>query len=643
MGTQWFIDGRKAAARDVAECLALSRQHLRRVAQMEREASERDADARKVGRALRKALINGRGRFPIGCFLPKASGTRKSSGRQQAFEQLLGLNHPKRLKPAGGGLSSFHCKFTGRGLGNHRRATGRPYKRGEAVRAVQYIFREDARELPGGGIVSNISQDPDIIAGLFAGLEELELAGGRTNGNVFMSLVVSLPYELEAEQRLHALADVCRPFADARLPHAGVLHAPDPDGDPRNFHAHVILSWRPFQHLDDGQVAFADTTLAERNTPEGHLAFRQSVAEALNAAMAKAGKPRRFTAESNAARGLKPVPRGEGKSTPGKKHSERREKKREACVAEREAQNRRIAALQRIGAVAQSVKERPMDDRATRLSLHRDLDQLITTSLAEVRAEDARRATETPAVSHEKPLPKPASSDLIIARGDEQSSVDSAVAAPTPSPPQKVDDDGGRDPSKVFAELKPEAEVGADMLPQFRADRPSTESERATMLGKLQKKKTKPQKKSAESAPQPEGNTNHDRIEEYSRAGPEHPGHTDALRSGAHQASFVGSVGGGSGLRALGMGSRPLAPEGLLPETGSDDVRSRTAKGTLGLRTARGEQRAKGMKRKPPEKTFNNEEGAVAPPPVHPSELSKGPATSDQFLDAVQRDRGGRE
>ena len=642
MGMQWFIDGRKAAERDVAECLALSRQHLRRVAQMEREAAERDADAREVGRALRKALINGRGRFPIGCFLPKASGTRKSSGRLQSFEQLLGLNHPKRLKPAGGGLSSFHCKFTGRGLGNHRRATGRPYKRGEAVQAVRYILREDARELPGGGIVSNISQDPDIIAGLFAGLEELELAGGRTNATVFMSLVVSLPYELEAEQRLHTLADVCRPFADAGLPHAGVLHAPDPDGDPRNFHAHVILSWRPFQHLDDGQVAFADTTLSERNTPEGHFVFRQSVAEALNAAMAKAGKPRRFTAESNAARGLKPVPKGEGKSTPGKKHSERREKKREAHEAERDAQNRRIIALQRIGAVAQSVKDRSMDDRATRLSLHRDLDQQITTSLAEVRAEDARRATETPAVSHEKPLPKPASPAPNTARGNEHWSVNDAVAAPTSSP-QKLDDCEGRDLSKVPPEFKPEGEVDADMLLQFRAQRPLTESVRATMLGKLQKKKTKPQRKLARSAPQPEGNTDHDRIEKYSRAGPEHPRHTDAVRSGAHQASFVGSVGGVHGLRALGMDSRPLAPKGLLPETGRDDVRRRTAKRTLGLRTARGEEGAKGLKRKPPEKTFSKEKGTVAPPPVHPSELSKGPATSEQFLEAVQRDRGGRE
>ena len=641
MGMQWFIDGRKAAERDVAECLALSRQHLRRVAQMEREASERDADARKVGRALRKALVNGRGHFPIGCFLPKASGTRKSSGRQQSFEQLLGLNHPKRLKPGGGGLSSFHCKFTGRGLGNHRRATGRPYKRGEAVRAVQYIFREDARELPGGGIVSNISQDPDIIAGLFAGLEELELAGGRTNATVFMSLVVSLPYELEAEQRLHALADVCRPFADAGLPHAGVLHAPDPDGDPRNFHAHVILSWRPFQHLDDGQVAFADTTLSERNTPEGHFAFRQSVAEALNAAMAKAGKPRRFTAESNAARGLKPVPKGEGKSTPGKKHSERREKKREVHEAEREAQNRRIAALDRISAAARSVRDWPLDDRAARLSLYRYLDHQITTSLAEVRGQDARRTTEKRAVSHEKHLPEPASSDPIIARGNEQSSVDGAVTAPTSSPPQKVDDDEGREPAKASPQV--EATADTDEAPQFPAERPSTERERATMLGKLQKKKTKPQRKSARSAPQPEGNTDHDRIEEYSRAGPEQSRHTDAVRSGAHQASFVGSVGGVHGLRALGMDSRPLAPEGLLPETGRDDVRRRTAKRTLGMRTARGEEGAKGMKRKPPEKTFNNEEGAVAPPPVHPSELSKGPATSEQFRDAVQRDRGGRE
>jgi hypothetical protein len=643
MSTQWFIDGRKAALRDVIESLALSRQHLRRVALMEREAAERDAEARKVGRAIRKALADGRGRFPIGCFPPKVSGTQKSSGRQRAFEQLLGLNHPKRLKPRGGGLSSFHCKFTGRGLGDHRRATGRPYKRGEAVQAVRYILREDARELPSGGIVSNISQDPDFIAATFAAIEELEMAGGRTNATVFMSLVISLPHELEPSQRLGALTEICRPFADAGLPHAGVLHAPDPDGDPRNYHAHVILSWRPFQHEANGLIAFADRTLSERNTPEGHLEFRQSVAEALNAAMAKAGKPRRFTAKSNAARGLKPVSKGEGKSTPGKKHRERRRKKREALEAERDAQNRRINALQKIGAIAQSVKERPMDDRATRLSLYRDLDQQITTSLAEVHAEDARRVTATQAVSHEKSLPEPASSGPIIARGNKQSSVDGAVTAPTSSPPQKVDEDGGRDPSKVFAELKPEEEVGEDKSSRSRPERPPTEAERATMLGKLQKKKTKPQSKLARSAPQPEGNTDHDRIEEYSRTKSEHPRHTDAVRSGAYQASFIGGVGGVHGLRALGLDPRPLAPEGLLPETGRDDVRRRTAERTVGMRTARGKDAAKGVRNKPLERTSKDEHGATTPPPTHPSKLSKGPTASEPAPDLAQRDRSGRE
>ena len=640
MSTQWFIDGRKAAARHVAECLALSRQHLRRVAQMEREAAERDDDARKVGRALRKALINGRGRFPIGCFLPKASGTRKSSGRQQTFEQLLGLNHPKRLKPGGGGLSSFHCKFTGRGLGDHRRAKGRPYKRGEAVRAVRYIMREDAREIASGGIVSNISQDPDVIAAHFAALEELEMAGGRTNATVFMSLVISLPHELEPRQRLDALTDICRPFADADLPHAGVLHAPDPDGDRRNYHAHVILSWRPFQHEANGLIAFADTTLSERNTPEGHLAFRQSVAEALNAAMAKAGKPRRFTAESNASRGLKPVSKDEGKSTPGKKHRERRGKKREAHEAERDAQNRRITALQRIGAVAQFVKERPMDDRAMRLSLYRDLDQQITTSLAEVHAQDPRRATEKPAVSHGKPPPEVVIPDTLAGRSAEKRSVSDVTGVPSPTP-QQVYDDGGREPARASPEAEPTADT--DEPPLFRAERPPTEGERATMLGKLQKKKTKPQRKPARSAAQPEGNTDHDRIEGYSRAKPEHPRHTDAVRSGAHQASFVGGVGGVHGLRALGLDPRPLAPEGLLPETGRDDVRRRTAEKSHSMRTAPGKDAAKGVKSKLPERTSKDEQGAAAPPPAHPSKLSKGPTTSDPAPDLAQRDRSGRE
>lgn len=217
------------------------------------------------------------------------SGSRRGGVRLRSFESSLGLLLPMRAsKIRSDGHSSFHFKLTPRGLGGRRRAKDRPYTRGEAVRAVRYILREAAREIQGRGIVSNISQDPDIIAGLFSALEEIEIAGGRENANVFISIVVSLPHELTAIEREKVLASICQLLAELGLPHVAVPHAPDPEGDPRNYHGHILTSLRPFEHRDGG-FALATSTLGAMNTAEFVLSLRRNAAEAMNEAMAVAG------------------------------------------------------------------------------------------------------------------------------------------------------------------------------------------------------------------------------------------------------------------------------------------------------------------------------------------------------------------
>lgn len=221
MTTQWRTPDRSAEACDLAQALALGRQHQRKLSLLESEARQRDAYARRVGASIRKTMREqARSRFPINCRPARTSGSRKGRARIRSFETMLGLLHPTRSFVARDGFSSFHCKFTSRGLGGRRRAKDRPYTRGEAVRAVRYFLREAAREIAGGGIVSSISNDPDEIASVFAALEELEQVGGRKNANVYMSLVISLPHELE-HGREALLARICEPFAEHDLPLCG--------------------------------------------------------------------------------------------------------------------------------------------------------------------------------------------------------------------------------------------------------------------------------------------------------------------------------------------------------------------------------------------------------------------------------------
>jgi len=239
----WSVGGRSASNRDLIEAVVQATRHRAAIAKRLRESEQMDRDARAVGAAIRRQTRALERKTWVRCRFSPVPGKRKGSLRSRRFETMVGLTVSRPSYVAGDGLSSFHFKVTSRGIGNGRRAKDRPYVRGEAVRTVRYILREAAREIAGGGIVSNISLDPDQIAGLFAALEELEVVAGDANGNVYISIVISLPAELQDPEAL--LAEICRPLADEALPYAAVLHAPDPDGDQRNNHAHVIASQLP--------------------------------------------------------------------------------------------------------------------------------------------------------------------------------------------------------------------------------------------------------------------------------------------------------------------------------------------------------------------------------------------------------------
>lgn len=361
MTTKWLVRHRQAAERDLAEALALGRQDVKRRADADREREALERDARKVGTAIRKAEWAARKmHFPLRAYPAFIEGRREGRTRIKRFERALDLSLPRKV--GGGRVSSFHFRFRGRGLGHHRRAKGYPYKRGEAVRAIRYILRNSAREIAEGGIVSSISQCPDEIASLFAALEELECAAGRTNAQVFWSLVISLPHELTADQRLELLDEICGTFADLGLPFAAVLHAPDADGDERNYHAHVVGSWRPFRIEPDGSYSLSERTLSMLNTTEGILEQRELAAAAMNRAMMAAGLERRFSHLTNAKRGLAPASKAAGKSSIAQKNRERKLRTIEAMRSERGLLEERRFALERLGAnVAELAKIATME------------------------------------------------------------------------------------------------------------------------------------------------------------------------------------------------------------------------------------------------------------------------------------------
>ncbi len=387
----------QAEAADDADARALHKATKKRLREIDRELRKLDAHLRKVGAASRKAS---RELDRTILTYARAYGGGQIGEREiKQFDKLFHFGKPSATKADG--LSSFHCKFTSRGFGERRANRSRTYKPGEAVRHLRYIIRDGAREPGVDGLVSNISQDPDQLAGFFAALEELE-AHDRANANVYMSLVLSLPHELTPAAREQILRDACALFAEHDLPYAGVLHAPDPRGDQRNFHAHVMFSLRPCVIDGRGRYAFATDKSSDLNDESFIEPFRHEVADIMNAAMARENHPRRFTALSDADRGLEPRSKRSGKSSPGEKHWQRKQEELERMQQERAALLQRQAILQRLrGAVTGIAAEPGQDRRAIIADFAARARTNLTSQAAGLRAAAVRRAALLRQLTHD--------------------------------------------------------------------------------------------------------------------------------------------------------------------------------------------------------------------------------------------------
>ncbi|PJI87956.1 MobA/MobL family protein [Sphingomonas koreensis] len=337
---RWYSKGREVSSADIAFALAEKRAEKKKRARVLREQMQArfkaEADHRKVGAAIRRAVREQERQFrkTIRAAVQPLPG-RDSKSRDRQFEALLGLTFTRASVKRGDGLSSFHFKVRSRGFGERRQNRAHIFRAGETVKCLRYIVRAAAREIPEGGLVSNISDDPELLAGFFQAIEDFE-RNDRSNAMVYMSAVISLPHELTSSEREQVLRDICAILARHDLGHVGVLHAPDAEGDQRNFHAHLLFSMRPIEVRGMGAFAFSAEKHSDLNDASFIGQMREEIAAILNRSMASAGHSRRFTHLSKAARGLPAMTKAEGKSGPGKKAFERKKRDLALMRAERD-------------------------------------------------------------------------------------------------------------------------------------------------------------------------------------------------------------------------------------------------------------------------------------------------------------------
>ena len=139
----------------------------------------------------------------------------------------------------------------------------------------------------------------------------VESAESRKNARVATEIQVTLPFELSPERRLA----VARTFSQEVADHYKVavdlaVHDPRPSGDPRNFHAHLLLTTREVSAAGLGPKAGLNMQTSERlrlglpNISQEFTAIRERWATLTNEALAEANIEARVDHRSLAEQGI---------------------------------------------------------------------------------------------------------------------------------------------------------------------------------------------------------------------------------------------------------------------------------------------------------------------------------------------------
>jgi len=219
-------------------------------------------------------------------------------------------------------LASYHFHISSVGRSAGRRATAAAaYRAGERLR--------DERT----GLLYNHSRRKDVVhteiflpshlggaADFWAGSREklwntAERAEKRSDSRVAREYEVSLPHELNRTQQIELARALARELAERyKVAVDLAVHLPRPDGDARNFHAHLLTTTREVKPQRLGAKSGLDMQARERRKRElpshreEYHTLRERWATLTNAALREANIDARVDHRSIAERGINREP-----------------------------------------------------------------------------------------------------------------------------------------------------------------------------------------------------------------------------------------------------------------------------------------------------------------------------------------------
>lgn len=183
--------------------------------------------------------------------------------------------------------------------------SSRTAKPGVAMRVTEYIWRGSALDALGVPMFrSNVGESIEEVICGFDHLEQVNRSAQK-GAKVINSAVLALDHRWTREQMLEVgEAWAKERFGQFGLPYALALHEPPPEGDERNWHIHVIWSWRPLERVKKHEWLVSEGMRTDLDGREGMRVLRERFAALSTLMSFRRGDCDIYTALSHAARGL---------------------------------------------------------------------------------------------------------------------------------------------------------------------------------------------------------------------------------------------------------------------------------------------------------------------------------------------------
>lgn len=176
---------------------------------------------------------------------------------------------------------------------------------GVSQRVVAYVFH--GAELDDDGnpyFVSNVGDTIDEALCAFDHLEQINWSA-QANAKLLMHGIFAVDYRQTPDEMMQCGTRWAEEtLGRFDLPYVVTLHAPPPDGDSRNWHLHILWSYRPLVRTSEHEWQVSESLRTDLDNPAAMKVLREMYAAVMTDVSISAGQGQIYTAKSNAARGL---------------------------------------------------------------------------------------------------------------------------------------------------------------------------------------------------------------------------------------------------------------------------------------------------------------------------------------------------